>query len=86
MFSVRLQNKAEYQLRFPGHKARLEHVKATLSSGLNVTVHVSAWVLYDRKGRVSIVTVPVVVVEDDIVVEAARGRIAFANSIFVGRL
>ena len=51
MLSAKLQNKAEYELRYPGQQQRLEHLKATLSSSLNVTVHVSAGVSYYRKGR-----------------------------------
>jgi hypothetical protein len=51
MLSVRLQNKAEYELRYPGQERRIVSLKPTISSSLNVTVHVAAGVSYNRKGR-----------------------------------
>jgi hypothetical protein len=49
--SAKLQNKAEYELRYPGQEHRLRSLKATLSSGLDVTVHVAAGVSYNQKGK-----------------------------------
>jgi hypothetical protein len=51
MLSAKLQNKPEYELRYPGQKRRLESLKTTLTSGLNITIHVSAGISYNRKGR-----------------------------------
>lgn len=46
--SAKLQNKAEYELRYPGQKGTL---KETKSSGLDVTIHCAAGVSYNHKGR-----------------------------------
>ena len=46
--SVKLQNKAEYELRFPGQEGLLKETKIT---GLNVTVHCAALVTYNFKGK-----------------------------------
>jgi hypothetical protein len=51
MLSVKLQNKAEYELRYLGQERHLESLKPTISSSLNITVHVAAGVSYNRKGR-----------------------------------
>jgi hypothetical protein len=48
MQSVKLQNKAEYELRFPGQE---RHLKETKTSGLNVTIHCAAGISYNRKGQ-----------------------------------
>lgn len=49
--SAKLQNKAEYELRIPGQKRRLESLKPTKTSGLSVKLHVAAGVSYNHKGR-----------------------------------
>ena len=46
--SVKLQNKAEHELRFPGQERLLKETKMT---GLNVTVHCAALVTYNFKGK-----------------------------------
>jgi hypothetical protein len=46
--SVKLQNEAEYELRFPGQERLLKETKMT---GLNVTVHCAALVTYNFKGK-----------------------------------
>ena len=46
--SVKLQNKAEYKLHFPGQERLLKETKMT---GLNVTVHCAALVTYNFKGK-----------------------------------
>jgi hypothetical protein len=46
--SVKLQNKAEYGLRFPGQETTLKETKTT---GLNVTVHAAGLITYNRKGK-----------------------------------
>jgi len=45
--SVKLQNKAEYGLRYPGQERLLKETKVT---GLNVTVHCAGEVTYNYKG------------------------------------
>jgi hypothetical protein len=45
--SIKLQNEAEYELRFPGQQASL---KETKTSGLDVTIHCAAGVSYNYKG------------------------------------
>jgi transposase len=49
--SARLQNKAEYELRLPGSKRRLESLKETKTSGLDLKVHVAAGISYNHKGK-----------------------------------
>jgi hypothetical protein len=46
--SVKLQNEAEYELRFAGQETTL---KETKTSGLDVTVHCAAGITYNRKGK-----------------------------------
>jgi hypothetical protein len=46
--SVKLQNKAEYELRFPGQERLLKETKMT---GLNVTVHCAGLITYNHKGK-----------------------------------
>jgi DDE superfamily endonuclease len=46
--SVKLQNKAEYGLRFPGQETTLKETKTT---SLNVTLHIAGLITYNRKGR-----------------------------------
>ena len=46
--SVKLQNKAKYELRFPGQERLLKETKMT---GLNVTVHCAGLVTYNFKGK-----------------------------------
>jgi hypothetical protein len=46
--SVKLQNKAEYELRYPGQE---RHLKETKTSGLDVTIHCAAGISYNSKGR-----------------------------------
>ena len=46
--SVKLQNKAEHELRFPGQERLLKETKMT---GLNVTIHYAALVTYNFKGK-----------------------------------
>jgi hypothetical protein len=45
--SIKLQNEAEYELRFPGQQASL---KETKTSGLDITIHCAAGVSYNYKG------------------------------------
>jgi hypothetical protein len=45
--SVKLQNKAEYELRFPGQERLLKETKIT---GLKVTLHCAGLVTYNHKG------------------------------------
>jgi hypothetical protein len=46
--SVKLQNKAEYGLRFPSQEQLLKETKVT---GLKVTAHTAGLVTYNRKGK-----------------------------------
>jgi hypothetical protein len=46
--SIKLQNAIEYELRLPGQEGR--HQNPHKSTGLDVTLHVSAGVSYDHKG------------------------------------
>jgi hypothetical protein len=46
--SAKLQNKAEYELRYPGQE---KHLKETKSSGLDVIVHCAAGISYNHKGQ-----------------------------------
>jgi hypothetical protein len=46
--SAKLQNKAEYELRYPGQE---RHLKETKSSGLDVIVHCAAGISYNHKER-----------------------------------
>ena len=50
LLSATLQNKPEYELRFPGQEQRKEHLREVKSSGLKVTVHIAAGVSYNHKG------------------------------------
>jgi hypothetical protein len=44
---VKLQNKAEYELRFPGQERLLQETKMT---GLDVTLHYAGFITYNYKG------------------------------------
>ena len=46
--SIKLQNKAEYELRFPGQEGAL---KETNTSALDVTIHCAAEISYNHKGK-----------------------------------
>ncbi|KAF2420199.1 hypothetical protein EJ08DRAFT_683420 [Tothia fuscella] len=48
--SAKLQNRAEYELAYPGQRNRLTSLKATLTSGLNITVYCTAGISYYHKG------------------------------------
>lgn len=50
LLSASLQNKPEYELRYPGQQRRKERLQEVKSSGLKVTVHVAAGVSYNHKG------------------------------------
>ena len=50
LLSASLQNKAEYELRFPGQENRKAHLREVKSSGLKVTVHIAAGISYNHKG------------------------------------
>ena len=45
--SIKLQNKAEYELRFPSQERLLKETKVT---GLNVTLYCAGFVTYNYKG------------------------------------
>ncbi|KAF1991723.1 hypothetical protein K402DRAFT_346650, partial [Aulographum hederae CBS 113979] len=47
LYSVKLQNEAEFELRFPGQGASL---KETRASGLDVIIHCAAGISYNYKG------------------------------------
>jgi hypothetical protein len=46
--SFKLQNKAEYELRFPGQE---QHLKETKTTGHDVTIHCAAGIYYNRRGK-----------------------------------
>jgi hypothetical protein len=48
MQSIKLQNKAEHELRFPGQEGHLKEIK---TSRLNVTTRCSAGITYNYKGK-----------------------------------
>jgi hypothetical protein len=50
LMSASLQNKAEFELQYPGQQRRKESLHSVKSSGLKVTIHVAAGVLYNYKG------------------------------------